>query len=139
MIEKTSIKVIFDTNVWISFLIGKRLQFILPAIEAHQITVIYSAQLLEELNLVAQRPKLKKYFPEEKVKLLLQYLKQFGLQVEPEEMVQSCRDSKDNFLLDLALAAQADYLVTGDKDLLVLHPFGATQIKTPASFEDEVR
>jgi predicted nucleic acid-binding protein len=45
-----------------------------------------------------------------------------------------CRDEKDNFLLSLARDAQADYLLTGDKDLLVLRTFEKTQILTIAEF-----
>jgi len=49
------------------------------------------------------------------------------------------RDPKDNFLLDLIDFSKADYLVTGDKDLLAHHPFKTAQIITAASFEKELR
>ncbi|MCU0321104.1 MAG: putative toxin-antitoxin system toxin component, PIN family, partial [Chitinophagaceae bacterium] len=45
------------------------------------------------------------------------------------------RDPKDNFLLDLIDFSQADYLVTGDKDLLMHNPFKSAEILTPANFE----
>lgn len=45
------------------------------------------------------------------------------------------RDPKDNFLLDLIDFSKADYLVTGDKDLLLHNPFLTATILTPASFE----
>lgn len=48
------------------------------------------------------------------------------------------RDPKDNFLLDLIDFSKADYLVTGDKDLLVHHPFKTAAILTPANFEREI-
>jgi uncharacterized protein len=43
---------------------------------------------------------------------------------------------QDNFLLDLIDVSQADFLITGDKDLLALNPFGDTKIITPIDFEN---
>lgn len=63
MSGRKSIKVIFDTNIWISFLIGKRLKSIKDLIAAQQIIIVLSEQLLLEVQVVTQRPKLKKYFP----------------------------------------------------------------------------
>ena len=135
---RKSIKVIFDTNIWISFLIGKRLQPLKDLIAAQQIVIILSAQLLEEIKMVTERPKLKKYFPEQKVEELLTFLVTVGQIHQPSNKNQLSRDPKDNFLLDLAETAKADFLVTGDKDLLVLSPFKKTQITTPADFEAEM-
>ena len=56
-------KVIFDTNVWISFLIGKRLSIIKNHIADRQITIVITQQLLDEIINVTSREKLKKYFP----------------------------------------------------------------------------
>ncbi|WP_294823081.1 putative toxin-antitoxin system toxin component, PIN family [uncultured Flavobacterium sp.] len=46
-----------------------------------------------------------------------------------------CRDPKDNFLLDLIDESKADYMVTGDKDLLVHNPFKGTAIISSSDFE----
>jgi len=62
-----NIKVIFDTNVWISFLIGKRLSFIKNNISNGQITIVTTEQLLEEIKEVTSRERVKKYFPHESV------------------------------------------------------------------------
>jgi hypothetical protein len=48
--------------------------------------------------------------------------------------VDLCRDPKDNFLLSLALDGEADYLLTGDNDLLVLEKVGETKIIKIADF-----
>lgn len=69
-----SIKVIFDTNVWISFLIGKRLSKIKRHISDRNITIITTEQLLTEIKTVTNREKLKKYFPKESVKELIELL-----------------------------------------------------------------
>ncbi len=54
--------------------------------------------------------------------------------IKVESVVTICRDIKDNFLLALAKDGNADYLLTGDKDLLVLQKFGKTKITTIANF-----
>ncbi len=53
---------------------------------------------------------------------------------DPTEKVRVCRDARDDIFLELALAAQADFLITGDLDLLALNPFHQTTILTPADF-----
>ncbi|WP_188562824.1 putative toxin-antitoxin system toxin component, PIN family [Hymenobacter frigidus] len=52
--------------------------------------------------------------------------------------VELCRDPKDNFLLNLALDSQADYLLSGDEDLLVLGSVGSTSIMTLAEFAQQM-
>ena len=59
--KATNIRVIFDTNVWISFLIGKRLSFIKKHIVSGEITIIVTENLLREIKEVTAREKLKKY------------------------------------------------------------------------------
>ena len=130
-----NIKVIFDTNVWISFLIGKRLSFIKEYISNGQITLVTTAQLLTEIKEVTSREKLKKYFPKESVLELLELLETIAEKVEIKPTHYINRDPKDNFLLDFIDFSQADYLVTGDKDLLMHNPFKSAEILTPANFE----
>ncbi len=130
-----NIKVIFDTNVWISFLIGKRMSFIKNYISNRQITIVTINLLLEEIKDVTSRERLKKYFPRESVIELIDLLETIAEKIEivPTHFIN--RDPKDNFLLDLIDFSKADYLVTGDKDLLELNPFKSAIILTPANFE----
>ncbi len=130
-----NIKVIFDTNVWISFLIGKRLAFIKSYISNGQITIVTTEQLLKEIIAVTSRKQLKKYFPQESVTSLLELLETIAEKVEIKPTHFINRDPKDNFLLDLIDFSKADYLVTGDKDLLAHNPFKSATILTPANFE----
>ncbi len=136
MTEK-SIRVIFDTNVWISFLIGKQLTTIKKYISDGRMKIIISEQLLTEIKTVTSREKLKKYFPEESVTELIELLEIVGEKVEISPTHFINRDPKDNFLLDLIDFSQADYLVTGDKDLLEHKQFKTARILTPAEFELE--
>ena len=53
----------------------------------------------------------------------------------PNIVITDCRDPKDNFLLELAVSAEADYIITGDKDLLVLNPYKNINIVSANDFE----
>lgn len=130
-----NIKVIFDTNIWISFLIGKRLSSIKNYISSGQITIVTTEQLLQEIKEVTGRERMQKYFPKESVSDLLELLETIAEKVEIKPTHFINRDPKDNFLLDLIDCSKADYLVTGDKDLLLHNPFLSATILTPADFE----
>jgi len=127
-----SVKVIFDTNVWISFLIGKKLAIIKDYISNGSIKIIITAQLITELKEVTNRDKLKKYFPRKSVNELIALLSVIAenYQIKPNHGIS--RDPKDDFLLDLIEVSSAHFLVIGDKDLLELNPFNTTQIVTPS-------
>ena len=51
-----------------------------------------------------------------------------------DTVITACRDPKDNKFLEAAIAARADVIVTGDADLLALHPFRGIPILSPAAF-----
>ncbi len=133
-----NIRVIFDTNVWVSFLIGKRLAKVKHFITSGQITIITTDQLISELILVTSREKIRKYFPKENVTELLELLDIISERVEISPKYFISRDPKDNFLLDLIDFSKADYLITGDQDLLEHNPFKTAQILTPKDFEKQL-
>ena len=133
-----SVKVIFDTNVWISFLIGKRLAKIRQYISDGSIVIVISEQLLTEIKTVTSREKLKKYFPKETVNELIELLETIAIKIESKPTHFINRDPKDNFLLDLIDFSKADFLVTGDKDLLEHNPFITAQILTPIEFDHQL-
>ena len=136
--KKRGVKVIFDTNVWISFLIGKRLTKIKEIISSGYIIVVISPQLIEEIRLVTERPKLKKYFPKNSVIELLILLETIAESYETQPIYSISRDQKDNFLFDLIDASEAHFLITGGKDLLEHNPFKTAQILTPKEFESDI-
>lgn len=129
------IRVIFDTNVWISFLIGKGLTRIQHSISDGRIVLITTDQLLTEIKEVTRREKLKKYFSKHRVNELIELLETIAENVEIKQTHFICRDPKDNFLLDLIDYSKADFLITGDKDLLEHNPFKTAQILSPSEFE----
>jgi len=128
------VKVIFDTNIWISYLIGNQLSDITKLLSNRTIELVLTPQLVEELIEVTSRTKFKKYFREKDVESLLKLMEILGNTYQVEQYPEICRDAKDNFLLGLILVSKPHYLVTGDKDLLVLNPFHETEILDPAEF-----
>lgn len=60
---KRKLKIVIDTNIWVSFLIGKNLSSLKSLITNQNIRIIISDELIEEIEEVTSRPKLRKYFP----------------------------------------------------------------------------
>ena len=135
MPKATKKRVIVDTNCWISFLIGRRLYRLVDLLSEEHIQLIVCDELLGEIRDVTSRPKFIKYFPTTEVNSLLEFLQLIGESINPNHSVQLCRDEADNYLLALAIEANADYLVTGDHDLLVLNNVGDCQIVNVETFE----
>jgi len=121
-------RVILDTNLWISFLITKKLNAIDNLVIDGEIIFIFSEELLEEFVTVARRPKISKYIPEAALDEILSLFKKYGKLINVVSEINKCRDQKDNFLLNLAIDGNADYLVTGDSDLLILKQIKNTRI-----------
>lgn len=126
--KQPSKRIIVDTNIWISFLIGKTLAGLHHHIHSGRVQIIICPAQLLELTDVLARPRIRKYIPEEKALEFLDLLDQAAELVEPEMGPPLCRDPKDDYLLYAAMSSNAHYLVSGDKDLLTLRHIGATQI-----------
>lgn len=127
-------KIILDTNLWISFLISKKFSQIDKLIENKKITLVFSDELIEEFVDVVRLPKFEKYFSKSDVEKLLDCFDQYGELIKVKSDVNICRDEKDNFLLNLSIDSKADYLITGDNDLLVLMQIEKTKIITFTDF-----
>ena len=100
-------------------------------------TVLVSVPVLLELADVLNREKFDKYVThDERMRFMVGFLKVAEM-IEVSETFTVCRDPKDDKLLELAVSGKADFLVTGDKDLLVLNPFRKVEIITPRAFLDK--
>jgi putative PIN family toxin of toxin-antitoxin system len=128
-------RIVIDTNLWISFLLTKRFNFIDKLLDNGKTELVFCDELLAELIEVTDRPKLQKFFTIEDWTLIFEIIDRYAIYVPVVSSVTLCRDAKDNFLLSLSADAQADYLLTGDKDLLVLKTFGVTRIVTMTEFQ----
>lgn len=126
---------VFDTNVIVSALLfhhGKPSQALAAALDTGVILV--SADIVRELSDVLGREKFERYVTEEDRARFLQSLLQVAELVEVVETIQECRDPKDDKYLEVAISGGADCIISGDHDLLVLHPFRGIAILTPHEF-----
>ena len=128
------VRLIIDTNIWISFLISDKYQKLDKALSHPKTTILFSIELLDEINRVATFPKLKKYFSLNAVEEMLLSLEDYVELVKVKSKVEICRDPADNFLLSLSKDGEADFLITGDQDLLDLEAFGTTKIISLTNF-----
>jgi putative PIN family toxin of toxin-antitoxin system len=129
----------FDTNVVVSALLfsrSKPARAFFTALDEGEVLV--SADVVKELNDVLGREKFERYVSEEdRTRFLRSLLREASL-IEPEEEIQACRDPKDDKYLELAVSGGADYIVSGDDDMLALTPFRGIPILTPDEFLSRV-
>jgi uncharacterized protein len=116
------------------FLISKRQKELDVLLESGAVTLIFSQELLEEFLEVSERPKFKRFFKKSDIKTLLTHIETFGELIKVESKISERRDPKDNFLLSLSIDGKADFLVTGDSDLLVLGNIEKTKIVSWTEF-----
>lgn len=127
-------KIILDTNLWISFLISRKFTQIDQLIDSKKVTLIFSDELIGEFVEVVSRPKFEKYLSKNDIEKILNYFDQYGKLIKVKSTVKICRDEKDNFLLNLSIDSKADYLITGDNDLLILDKIERTRIMNFTEF-----
>ena len=130
---------VFDTNAIVSAVLLKesvsRRAFD-KALDSGEILV--SVDTIDELNQVLGRKRFARYVTEEERFEFLAVLLREARLVEIDVRIKTCRDPQDDKFLELALSGNAEYIVSGDQDLLVLHPFRGVSIITPSRFLDEV-
>ena len=129
------VRVIIDTNVWVSFLIGKSLSGLIDHLNSGKIRIIFSTKQLDELVIVLSRPKFHKYFNKVQILQFLDLIEVVSDIIEITSEVEICRDPKDNFLLATAKDGYANFIITGDLDLLELGSFEKTKIIDYQSFD----
>ena len=128
-------RVVFDTNVLISALVSvnstpaKALE---TAVRVDEI--LGTAETLRELMVTLLSPKFDRYVSTENRDALLFRLSQVVETVAVTQSIRASRDSSDDKFLEAAVNGRADVLVTGDRDLLDLHPFRGVDILNPADY-----
>jgi putative PIN family toxin of toxin-antitoxin system len=128
-------RVVIDSNIWVSFLIGKCLRSLVQYIRNEQIAIITCEEQLRELSAAFQKPKFAKYFLINQVTTFFSFLKGVSRMVPIKAIAPLCRDPKDDYLLALSAESNAHYLITGDKDLLEMKRIGDTIIVKYSDFE----
>ena len=139
MAKSKPLKLIIDTKLWVSFIISRKQSLLDPFLFNEVARLLFSTELITEIQETIKKPGLKKYFGTNALEEMLSTFEPFIDLIQVESIVTVCRDPKDNFLLSLAKDGKADYLLTGDKDLLDLIKFGKTKIKTISAFIDETK
>lgn len=131
---------VFDTNVLISALL-------IPASLPRQSLdialgsgrVLTSIALISEIHAVLTRKDFSRYIDEEDAFTFIAALTREAELIEVNVSFTACRDPKDNMLLELAVSGRATHLITGDADLLALHPFQGIEVVSPRDFLQSAR
>ena len=132
-------RVVLDTNVLISaILFGGKPGQILNEVIAGRLDCILSPEILDELGGVLQRPKFG--FGASQCLHIIEELHHACEIIKPySELSVPISDPDDKIILECAIDADADYIITGDPDLTELHPFNHIQILTPADYLEQIR
>ncbi len=128
-------RIVVDTNTFISHLllpdsttnkaVGKALRTGI---------ILVSNDTLEELASVLAREKFNRYISIEQREEFLRKLIRITEKVAITKRIQACRDPDDDKFLELAINGTADFIITGDRDLLTLSPFHKVEILSPSKY-----
>ncbi len=100
--------------------------------------LLLSSATVTELDEVLRRPKFNRYITEHERLEFLAAIVLAAEQVDIVERVTGCRDVRDDKYLELAINGHATHIITGDADLLALHPFRGVAILAPQVFLDSM-
>lgn len=131
-------KVLFDSNLWISFMIGKRLSSLADVLCRHDVEVYTSEQQLDEIRSVIARLKFDKLISAETRYYFFEMVYDVcfvtNITIEAHSDI---RDPKDLYLLSMAESVPVDYIVSGDKDLTDLGNHAGIPILKYSEFLDQ--
>lgn len=130
-------RVVFDTSTLVGAILKSDsvpYRALAETLRAFELCI--SAQILLQLETVLARKRFARYTSAEARHNFIQVIREKGkiFEVGAPVVEPPCRDATDNFILALALAAEANVIVSSDHDLLALHPWRAIPILTPAQF-----
>lgn len=131
-------RAVVDTNILVRALIMPHgtVGPVLLRLRYGEYTLLYAQSLLEELVDVLNRPRIRGKFglTDQDIQTVIGLILLRGEAVTPQERITACRDPRDDKFLEVAVAGSADVIVSGDQDLLILHPFAGILILPPAAF-----
>ena len=131
-------RAVVDTGVLVSGLIRPQgtTGDVLRALRDRRFVIIYTTPIVVEIvDVLGRSPFRAKYqIQPDDVTALVNLIRLRGELVLPQITATACRDPKDNKFLEAAAEGNADAVVTGDSDLLVLHSFQGIPILRPAEF-----
>ena len=131
-------RVVVDTNILVRALIMPHgtVGPVLLRLRQGDYVLLYAQPLLEELVDVLNRPRIRQKYrlTDRDIETVIGFILLRGEAVVPQEQIAACRDPKDDKFLEVAVSGKADVIVSGDEDLLVLHPFAGIPILPPVAF-----
>jgi len=129
-----TLRVVYDTNVIVSAALkpGSLPASLVSLAMTRRVRLFVSLAILEEYEAVLKRPKLR--LDPKRVEAFLRDLRKAAARVRPSRRVSEAPDEADNRFLECALAARADYLVTGNKKHFPLPEFEGIKVVSPAEF-----
>lgn len=126
---------VFDTNTLISAALSPFSKNAEAIIKAENLGIIvYSELTWQEFQNVLFRPKFDKYISVSSREIIAERFLDRFKKVNIDTIIRECRDSKDDMFLELAISCHAACIITGDSDLLSLHPFRNIPIINAAIF-----
>jgi uncharacterized protein len=132
---RTSYRIVIDTNVFVSAValpLSVPRQAVDKALDNG--VLLFSEATMSELTEVLYRPKFEHYVTAEERALFLRQLVGTVEFIPIIQIIRECRDPGDDKFLEVALNGRADVIITGDADLLALHPWRETEIVTPGDY-----
>jgi putative PIN family toxin of toxin-antitoxin system len=131
-------RAVVDTNILVRAVIRPTgtVGPVLMRLRQGDYTLLYAQPLLEELVDVLNRPRIRDRYQltDEDIEAVIGLILLRGEAVLSQERITACRDPRDDKFLEVAVAGESDVIVSGDDDLLVLHPFAGIPILPPAAF-----
>jgi len=124
----TSYRIAFDTNIWISFTIGKRMDKLKDIFLNKRFKTFICPQIIEEYLRVVRSVKLSNYVTTQRIIETLDLIDDFTENKNVVSKTSLSRDPHDDFLLAFSKEHRLDFLITGDNDLLVLKQYHNTRI-----------
>jgi putative PIN family toxin of toxin-antitoxin system len=129
------LNVIVDTNILIRGLIGLGpSRQIYLAFKARRFNLFISPFMFEELIRTLNKPRLKPLINPQEAEDIIRFIRTKAKFVIPTETIAECRDLTDNIILETAVEAKVDTIVSLDDDLLILSPFRDIPIILPKEF-----
>lgn len=131
-LSKGNLTIVVDTNLFISVFVfrGQMVKTIFELVMDNILTMYVSPDLKKELNKKLEFFGVTKQVQNE----VMFFVDAKGILVEPDNSINESRDKEDNFLLELSEAANVDFLVSRDEDVLILEKWKETTIIMPEDF-----
>lgn len=127
--------IILDTSFIIASIISIKDSQILKMAKTGKISLCYSDETFQELVETLKSKNIRKYISNNReVAKFVAWYKYNAKNIIITKEVKICRDPKDDKFIDLALSADAHFIISNDKDLLILESFNNTKILDPEDF-----